>query len=74
MENVERKLMNLYVKGRVNLIKAMERFKEEEKGASHLVEIIVVIVVVIAIAGVFQTKLTTSVGKIFTNLDTFIGD
>lgn len=72
MENMERKLMETYVKGRVRLLKAAEQFFDEEKGASHLVEIIVVIVIVIAIAGVFSDRLKDVVGSIFDNLDGFI--
>ena len=67
------KLLSLYVQGRTRLIKAMETFAEDERGASHMVEIIVVIVIVIALAGVFRTRLQTAVETILDNLDTFIG-
>ncbi len=56
----------------MRLIRAVENFFEEEKGASHLVEIIVVIVIVIAIAGVFKNQLSSAIEAIFSNLNNFI--
>lgn len=69
------KMREWLVKGKVRQMKAAEAVKEfasGEKGASHLVEIIVVIVIVIAIAGVFHEQLEKAVEAIFTNLTGFI--
>ena len=69
------KMREWLVKGKVRQMKAAEAVKEfasGEKGASHLVEIIVVIVIIIAIAGVFHTQLTNAVNAIFDNLTGFI--
>ncbi len=69
------KLREWLVKGKVRQMKAAEAVKEfasGEKGASHLVEIIVVIVIVIAIAGVFRKQLQDAIEAIFTNLTGFI--
>ena len=67
------KMRDWLVKGQVKAVKAMEGFAAEEKGASHMVEIIVVIVIVMAVAAVFKeqiTKAATTVMKTFTD---FIG-
>lgn len=69
---MSKKLTELYVKGKVKLVKAMERFATEEKGVETWVAIVVVIVIVIVIAGVFQERITTAVGDLFDNLDEFI--
>lgn len=71
MKNMKRKLMETYVKGRAELLKAVEQFLDEEKGASHLVEIIVVIVIIIGIAAIFRTQLTAFVNQVMEDLLNF---
>lgn len=69
------KMREWLVRGKVRQMKAAEAVKEfasGEKGASHLVEIIVVIVIVIAIAGIFHSKLQEAIETIFGNLTGFI--
>jgi hypothetical protein len=53
--------------------KYLETLKQEEKGASDMVAIIVVIVIILAVAGIFRTQLTTAVTNVFSRLNTFIG-
>lgn len=71
MKNMKRKLMETYVKGRTELLKAVEQFLHEEKGASHLVDIIVVIVITIGIAAIFRTQLTAFVNQVMEDLLNF---
>lgn len=66
------KLTGWYIRGQMKLWDWKERFLHEEKGASHIVEIIVVIVVVIGIAGIFGSKLTDVIGDIFDKVSEFI--
>lgn len=66
---MKKKLMKLETKARG----LMQNIIEEEKGASHMVEIVVVIVIVIAVAGTLNTVLDGAVTKVFQNLMTFIG-
>ena len=66
---MKKKLMELEAKAKV----LIQKLSEEEKGASHMVEIVVVIVIVIAVAGTLNTVLDGAVTKVFQNLMTFIG-
>lgn len=67
------KLLELGVKGRVRLMKAVEQFTSEEKGASHMVEIIVVIVIILAVAAVFRDNITAAVEKVMKRFTEFVG-
>lgn len=69
-----KKLDELYLMGKMKLATASEEFLSEEKGASHLVEIIVVIVIIVALAGVFKEQLKGAITAIFTNLTNFINN
>lgn len=69
---MKRKLMELQVRGRIFLQEKMEKFLSEEKGASHMIEIIVVAVVVIGVATVFKTELGKAIVEIFKKVTTFI--
>ncbi len=70
---MKRKMTELYCKGQRKLMDVKERFLREEKGASHLVEIVVVIVIVIAVATIFRTQLTSAMTTIMGKLTEFIG-
>ncbi len=61
----------LFVKGCMKLQNAGKRFREEERGATHLVEIIVVIIIVIGIAAIFRAQLTEFVTKVMEDLLNF---
>ncbi len=54
----------MFVKGCMKLQDAGKRFREEERGATHLVEIIVVIIIVLGVAAIFRTQLTEFVIKV----------
>lgn len=54
------------------LLEYLENFKQEEKGASDIVAIMVIIVVIIAIAAIFKEQLTNAVTKVFEKLTNFI--
>ncbi|MBP3476021.1 MAG: hypothetical protein J6K48_06850 [Lachnospiraceae bacterium] len=50
----------------------VDSFKEE-RGDTNFVAIIVIIVIIMAIAVIFQDKLTEAVNRVFDNLMNFIG-
>lgn len=50
----------------------LARLREEERGDTNFVAIIIIIVILIAIAAVFKDALATSIGKVFDSLDSFI--
>ena len=51
---------------------AFDAFKEEERGASDMVAVMVLIVIIIAVAAVFNTKLKEILEQIFTKLSGFV--
>ena len=51
---------------------AFDAFKEEERGASDMVAVMVLIVIIIAVAAVFNGKLKEIVEQIFTKLSGFV--
>jgi hypothetical protein len=51
---------------------AFDAFKEEERGASDMVAVMVLIVIIIAVAGLFNGKLRDVVEQIFTKLGNFV--
>ena len=50
---------------------AIEAFKKEERGASDMVAVMVLIVIIIAIATLFNGRLSEIVGQILDNLGAF---
>lgn len=66
------KLMKNYLKGQIILSNKIRNFISEERGASDIVAVIVLIVIIIAVATVFQGRLSDSIGNIFDSLNTFI--
>ena len=52
---------------------AVKAFKEEERGASDMVAVMVLIVIIIAVAAVFNGKLKEIVEQIFGRLSEFVG-
>ena len=50
---------------------AVEAFKKEERGASDMVAVMVLIVIIIAIATLFNGRLSEIVGQILDNLGAF---
>ena len=67
------KITGLYLKGQMKLMDWKEHFLKEEKGASHMVEIVVVIVIVIGVATIFRTALMEAMTTIMEKLTDFIG-
>ena len=51
---------------------AFDALKEEERGASDMVAVMVLIVIIIAVAAIFNTKLKEIVEQIFTKLSGFV--
>ena len=51
---------------------AFDAFKEEERGASDMIAVMVLIVIIIAVAGLFNGKLREVVEQIFTKLGNFV--
>lgn len=55
------------------IVKAVEVFTKEEKGASNVVEIIVIIAIILVVAAIFREQLLAAVTAVFENLTDFIG-
>ena len=55
----------------IKLTEAIEAFKKEERGASDMVAVMVLIVIIIAIATLFNGRLSEIVGQILDNLGAF---
>ena len=53
---------------------AFDAFKEEERGASDMVAVMVLIVIIIAVAVIFKGKLEDVVKQIFDKLGEFVGN
>lgn len=62
------KLMTGYLRRKAAFRKTAEDFKNQEKGASDIVAILLVIVVLIAVAAIFREQLMAAVTGVFGNL------
>ena len=56
----------------VRLQRAVKAFKEEERGASDMVAIMVLIVIIVALAAIFNQQLKEAVDKVFAKLKDFV--
>ena len=66
-------LIDLFVMAQaVKLQGALKAFKEEERGASDMVAVMVPIVIIIALAALFNQKLKGAVESIFAQLTSFV--
>ena len=66
-------LIDLFVMAQaVKLQGALKAFKEEERGASDMVAVMVLIVIIIALAALFNQKLKGAVEKGFAQLKSFV--
>ena len=66
-------LIDLFVMAQaVKLQGALKAFKEEERGASDMVAVMVLIVIIIALAALFNQKLKDRVTSILDNLQSFV--
>lgn len=52
----------------------LSQLAEEERGDTNFVAIIIIIVILIGVAALFKTSLEGAIGKVFSKLDTFIGN
>ena len=67
-------LIDLFFMAQVMKIQgAAKAFKEEERGASDMVAVMVLIVIIITLATVFNSRLSEIVGQILDNLGVFAG-
>lgn len=71
---MKRKMTEWYIKGQIKMRGLKERFLQEEKGASHLVEIVVVVLIVIAVATIFRDQLTDAMTQAMGKLTSFTGE
>lgn len=55
------------------IVKAVEVFTKEEKGASNIVEILVIIAILLAVAVVFREQLIGAINAAFGSLTDFVG-
>ena len=68
-------LIDLFFMAQVMKIQgAVKAFKEEERGASDMVAVMVLIVIIITLATVFNGQLSEVVEQIFEKLKGFVGD
>lgn len=66
-------LIDLFIMAQaVKLQGALKAFKEEERGASDMVAVMVLIVIIIALAALFNQKLKGAVESIFAQLTSFV--
>ena len=66
-------LIDLFVMAQaVKLQGALKAFKEEERGASDMVAVMVLILIIIALAALFNQKLKGAVESIFAQLTSFV--
>ncbi len=66
-------LIDLFVMAQaVKLQGALKAFKEEERGASDMVAVMVLIVIIIALATLFHDRLREIVGQILDSLSGFV--
>lgn len=66
-------LIDLFVMAQaVKLQGTLKAFKEEERGASDMVAVMVLIVIIIALAALFNQKLKGAVESIFAQLTSFV--
>ena len=66
-------LIDLFVMAQaVKLQGALKAFKEEERGASDMVAVMVLMVIIIALAALFNQKLKDIVTGILDNLQSFV--
>ena len=65
---MKEKLMGAYLKGKLACLNAVNKFLNEEKGASDIVAILVVIIIIIAVAAIFREKLLEFVNVVMENL------
>lgn len=66
-------LIDLFVMAQaVKLQGDLKAFKEEERGASDMVAVMVLIVIIIALAALFNQKLKDIVTSILDNLQSFV--
>ena len=52
----------------------LERLREEERGDTNFVSIIIIIVIVLGIAAIFRTQLTEAVNSVMGQLTDFINE
>ncbi len=63
-----------YLRSKMACHRALEDFVREEKGASQIMEIMIVVVIMIAVAGVFKEQLMEAVNAMFGKLIGFMGE
>lgn len=51
----------------------MSRLKEEERGDTNFVSIIIIIVIVLGIAAIFKPTLTRAMSRVMSRLEQFVG-
>ena len=69
---MQEKILKLYIMMQMGMAGFLEDFKEEERGASDIVAIILVIVVIIAVATIFRNQLTEIMENIMEKVSTFV--
>lgn len=67
------KITMAYLKGRSACVNAVRRFRQEEKGASDMVAILLMIVILVAVAAIFRKQLTDAVTTAFSSLQEALG-
>lgn len=62
----------LMIMAQIKLYNLLESIREEERGSSEMVAIVVLIVIVLAIAAIFKDKLTQVATTVMTKVSDFV--
>ena len=70
---MQEKLLGMYIMMQMNMAGLIEDIRNDERGASDIVAIIMVIIVVIAVAAIFRQQLQRVITDAFGKVSEFIG-
>lgn len=72
MKKAKKMVDGVWIRAKLWTADRMERFLKEERGDTNFVAIIVIIVIILAIAGIFRSKLQEAVEAVFEQLLAFV--
>lgn len=70
---MKKKMIGAMMRSKLWLWEQARKFKEDERGASDFVALIVIIVIILAVAVIFRENLKTMAEQVFEQLGGFIG-
>ena len=69
---MRKKIDSMYLRGKIVCQNMLTSLRDEEKGASDMVAVIVLILIIIAVAATFRTELKKAITNVFTKFGTFL--